>query len=410
MRDITAQGLFFFPFCRKYAIMIRYDNLMKPTRWKLYNDAHDTWEAMIAACEKAEHSIDLEQFIFVNDDIGKKIIEVCVRKAAQGVHVRFLWDAAGSFNLFGSGLATDLRKKGIDLVFFKTLIPGFFKVPDYRSWFFRDHRKTLLIDGRIGFTGGVGVWEKLRNWRDTHLEIEGPVVSDIQAAFDAMWMRATHDKSKEEKSEHKKNRKLRKEMRRAEKRKIGKNGSEFSYITNNPLPGKRRIYHALVDAIRGAHESVFIVTPYFVPTRRLSRVIRLAAHRGVDVRIVVPKASDHPVVDIAARSYFQSMLEAGVKIYLYEGNAEDSGMIHSKTAVIDGRWSTLGTLNLDTISLLYNFEANIISTNREFSAELSELFWSSLRRSDLLDRKEWENRLFLLKTPEFVVKFIRKFL
>src|ERR1700679_3219637 len=114
--------------------MCHHDNLhhlMKATRWKLYNDGEDTWQAMIAACEKAEHSIDLEQLIFVNDEIGKKIIEVCTRKAAQGVHVRFLWDAAGSFNLFGSGLAADLRKKGIDLVFFKTLIPGFFKVPDY---------------------------------------------------------------------------------------------------------------------------------------------------------------------------------------------------------------------------------------------------------------------------------------
>jgi len=385
---------------------------MKPTRWKLYTDGEDTWQAMIAACEKAEHSIDLEQYIFVNDEIGKKIIDVCVRKAAQGVHVRFLWDAAGSFNLFGSALAGELRTKGIDLVFFKTLIPGFFKVPDYRSWFFRDHRKTLIIDGTIGFTGGVGVWEKFRTWRDTHIQIEGPVVTDMQAAFDAMWTRATHDheNEKERKEERKKNRRIRKALRKTEQRKMSRNGSEFSYITNNPLPGKRKLYHALVDAIRGAHKNVFIVTPYFVPTSRLARVIRLAAYRGVDVRIIIPKASNHPVVDIGARSYFQGMLDSGVRLYLYTGSSEDNGMIHSKIAVIDERWTTLGTLNLDTISLLYNFEANIVSTNREFAKEIGELFWNSLRRSDLLDKKEWENRLFLLKTPEFVVKFIRKFL
>jgi cardiolipin synthase len=385
---------------------------MKPTRWKLYNDGEDTWQAMIAACEKAEHGIDLEQYIFVNDEIGKKIIDVCVRKAAEGVHVRFLWDAAGSFNLFGSSLVEDLRKKGIDLVFFKTLVPGFFKVPDYRSWFFRDHRKTLIIDGRMGFTGGVGVWEKFRNWRDTHIEIEGPVVADMQMAFDAMWTRATHDYADEQerKDERRRNRKMRKILRKTEQGKIGRNGSEFSYVLNDPLPGKRKLYHAFLDAIRGAHKSVFIVTPYFVPTRRLARVIRLAAHRGVDVRIVIPKASNHPVVDIGARSFFQAMLDSGVKIYLYTGNAEDGGMIHSKIAVIDERWATLGTLNLDTISLLYNFEANIVSTNREFGSEIVELFWNSVRRSDLVDKNEWKNRLFLLKTPEFVVKFIRNFL
>ena len=385
---------------------------MNPTSWKLYTDGEDTWQAMIAACEKAEHSIDLEQYIFVNDEIGAKIIDVCVRKAAQGVHVRFLWDAAGSFNLFGSALATELRAKKIDLIFFKTLIPGFFKVPDYRSWFFRDHRKTLIVDGTIGFTGGVGVWEKFRTWRDTHIQIEGPVVADMQAAFDAMWTRATHDheNEKERKEERKKNRRIRKALRKNEQRKIGRNGSEFSYVINNPLPGKRKLYHALVDAIRGAHKSVFIVTPYFVPTSRLARVIRLAAHRGVDVRIVIPKASNHPVVDIGARSYFQGMLDSGVKIYLYTGSSEDNGMIHSKIAVIDERWATLGTLNLDTISLLYNFEANIVSTNREFAKEIGELFWNSLRRSDLVDKTDWEKRLFLLKTPEFVVKFIRKFL
>jgi cardiolipin synthase len=370
------------------------------TRWKLYTDGEDTWQAMITACEQAEHSIDLEQFIFVNDAIGQRLIATCAEKARKGVHVRFLWDAAGSFHLFGSGMVNELRKKGIDLVFFKTLIPGFFKVPDYRSWFFRDHRKTLIVDGHIGFTGGVGVWEKVRNWRDMHMRIEGPVVAEMQMAYDAMWMRATHGTIEKRKKRRNKNKKKRN----------GRNGSDFIYETNNPLPRKRRIYNALVEAIRNAKKTVFIVTPYFVPTRKLSRVIRLATHRGVDVRIILPAVSDHPVVDFGARSYFQSMLEAGVKIYLYKGNLEDDGMIHSKTTIVDDTWATIGTMNMDTISLLYNFEANIISTNRQFAAELTEVFWRNLRRSDLVRLHEWENRLFLLKIPEFVVKWVRKFL
>jgi cardiolipin synthase len=378
------------------------------TRWKLYTHGQEVWTAMLAACEKAEKSIDLEQFIFVNDVIGKQFMEVCSKKASEGVRVRFLWDAAGSFNFFGSTIADDLKKKGVELVFFKTLVPGFFHLHDYRSWFLRNHRRTLVIDGRVGFTGGIGVWEKMRDWRDTHVEIEGPVVADMQAAFERMWARAIGKR-------YFKNAKIIKNAQ------IGKkNHGDFTYETNNPLPGKRYIYYRLVDAIRGAKKSIYITTPYFVPTARLFRVLRLAAHRGVDVRIIMPQASDHPVVDLAARSYFDKLLDAGVKIffYIYKGSTGMTGkatngdniIIHSKTIIIDNEWSTVGTLNLDTISLLYNFEANIISTNFHFAAELSENFWADIRQSEWLDPKDWKRRIFLQKVPEFMVRFVRKFL
>jgi cardiolipin synthase len=368
---------------------------MNETQWKLYTDSQETWQAMLTACTNAKENIDLEQFIFVDDAIGKQIIDVCAERAHAGVRVRFLWDAAGSFSFFGSAIVEELKKKGIELIFFKTLVPGFFKIPNYRSWYFRDHRRTLVIDGKVGFTGGIGVWEKLRTWRDMHVEIRGPVVHDMQKSFNRMWARAKEEKV------HRIEKKLQKKAAKEHLKKTG----EFIYETNSPLPRRRFIYTRLIEAIRSAQKSIYITNPYFVPTQRLLRVLCLAAHRGVDVRLILPEASDHPVVDLGARSYFQKLLRAGVKIYLFQGK-----MIHSKTIIVDEEWSSIGTQNLDRISLLYNFEANIISTNKWFSAELAEHFWKDMADSKETTLEAWEKRIFLMKIPEFLVKFVRKFL
>jgi cardiolipin synthase len=359
---------------------------------------------MLAACKNAKKSIDLEQYIFVDDEIGRQFIDVCIAKAAEGVRVRFLWDAQGSFSFFGSTLAEDLKKKGIDLVFFKTLIPGFFSVHNYRSWFFRNHRRSLIIDEHIAFTGSICVWEKTVDWRDMQVEVEGPVVTEMAAAFQSMWERASGRKIL--RHEKQLQRQLNKKKRSYIKKYGGRDTNEFAYETNSPVPKKRFIYYRLIETIRAAKKSVYITTPYFVPTRKLSRIIRLAAHRGVDVRIIIPKASNHPVVDIGARSFFQDMLDSGVKIFLYNGE----NMIHNKTFVIDGEWAAVGSLNMDTISLLYNFEANITSTNPAFAAEITTYFNEDLAQSEEVDRLAWQRRPFIVKTPEIVVKLFRKFL
>ena len=377
---------------------------MSTTRWKLYTGNEEIWEAMLAACEKATKSIDLEQFIFVDDEIGKRFIDVCARKAADGVRVRFLWDAAGSFSFFGSTLADDLKKKGIKLIFFKTLVPGFFNVHNYRSWYFRNHRRSLIIDEEVGFTGSICMWQKTASWRDMQVEVEGHVVGEMADAFQRMWDRASGKKLLRQ--EKKNRRKLNKKKREYITKYGGRDTTEFIYETNSPIPKKRFMYYRLVEVIRAAEKSVYITTPYFVPTRKLSRIIRLAAHRGVDVRIIIPKASDKLVVDIAAQSFFQDMLDAGVKIYRYTGGT----MLHSKATVVDGQWASVGSLNIDTVSLLYNFEANITSINARFVEEITKYFFEDLAQSEEVDRLAWQRRPFLLKTPEIVVKLFRKFL
>lgn len=360
------------------------------TNWKLYTTNEEGWASMIEACESATKSIDLEQFIFVTNDIGNHFIEVCTRKAEQGVKVRFLWDAAGSFSFFSSSIIEDLKNKGIELIFFKTLLPSIFKAHDYKSWYFRNHRRTLVIDNKVAFTGSICVSDEMINWHDTVVRVEGPVVKDMQKAFKRMWDRALGDKlPKIHRDDY--------------------SDTEFKYITNNPLPRKRRLYRHIIEAIHHAQKYIYITTPYFVPTRRLSRVLRLAAHRGVDVKIIMPEWTDHPLVDLAARTFFTKILESGIKIYFYK-NKTSQNMLHSKTMIIDGNWASVGTLNMDNVSLLYNFEANLVSNNIEFAKDLSNHFFNDLSTSEEITFNQWKGRFWVEKFAGFFIRFVRDFL
>jgi cardiolipin synthase len=358
------------------------------TSWKIYDVNEEAWETMIADCARAEKSIVFETFIFVMDDFGKRLIDICAERAAAGVSVRFLWDAWGSFSFFGSTIVEDLNKKGIELIFWKTIIPSYHKVPNIRSWFFRNHRRTLVIDEKIGYTGSMCVDDRMKNWRDTNLHIEGRVVTEMKNAFDRMWARSLDQKPKKPLS----------------KNAYGRH-YEFRYITNYPVPGRRHLYNDLIESIRHARKYIYITTPYLVPTRRLARVLRLAAHRGVDVKIIMPEVSNHPFIDLAARTFFSSMLSSGIKIFLYQGEN-----IHGKTAVIDGDWASVGSMNMDGISLLYNFEANIVSTSGKFAEEMAAHFVHDLQKTKEISLSEWEKRSFLQKWLEFPARLIRKFL
>ena len=359
------------------------------TSWKLYADNKEAWFSMLSDCARAEKSIVLEQFIFVNDEFGEKLINVCAERAAAGVKVRFLWDAAGSFTFWGTNIADELKSKGIELLFWKTLIPSYFKVPNFRSWYLRNHRRTLVIDGKVGYTGSICMGDAMKNWRDTNVRMEGPVVGEMKNAFERMWARAMKTKKLP--------------MRRHV------HDPSFRYVTNYPAPGRRHIYMDVVRALNKARQYAYITTPYFVPTHRLLRAIRNAAKRGVDVKIIIPERSDHyPTLDIAARSFFGGLLEHGARIYLYPNN--DGNIIHSKTMVIDGTWGTVGTMNLDSASLLYNFEANIIAKDTRFIEELSAHFVRDMNASKEVPLADWKSRFFVERIPEIVIRLVTKFL
>ncbi len=353
--------------------------------WVLYANNEDAWQAMITDCANAKTSIVLEQFIFANDEFGQRLIDVCKERAKDGVHVRFLWDAAGSFTFWGAELIDELRKSGIELIFWKTLIPGFFSIPNAKSWFFRNHRRTLVIDNTIGYSGSICVHDSYKNWRDTNVRLEGPVVREMKNAFEQMWARAKH-------------------RRRIRYQKAPKT-NEFRYVTNYPAPGRRHIYSEILKAIRRARENIYITVPYFVPTHRLLRTIKAAGRRGVDVRIILPEKSDHYLVDLGARAYFASLIKSGVKIYLYTGN-----IIHSKSITIDDTWSTVGSMNLDSVSLLYNFEANVVTTNDRFSKELKSHFFQDLQETKEVTLRDLQKRFIGEKIISFFIHLIKRFL
>lgn len=353
--------------------------------WQIFPENKKAWELILQDCASAEKSIDLEQFIFTNDEFGNKLIEICKEKARLGVSVRFLWDAAGSFTIWGSNLVDELKKYNIQLLFWKTLIPGYFRIPNFRSWYFRNHRRTLVIDNKIGYTGSICVDKDFKDWRDTNVRIKGPIVQEMKNAFEQMWLRA-------------------KNIKPTRYNYLNKN-REFKYLTNYPSPGRRHIYTELIKAIRKAESYVFITTPYFVPTHRLLRTIKASSKRGVDIRIILPEKSDHQFVDLGARAFFKTLLKSGIKIYLYKNK-----MIHSKSITIDDTWATVGSMNLDSASLLYNFEANIVTTNDKFAKELKAHFFEDLDKSEKINLRNWQRRSFFQKITEKLAHLFKKFL
>ncbi len=356
---------------------------MNQTTWKIYTTTEEVLDDIVRTCESATRTIDLEQFIFVSDAFGNRIIDICAKKAAEGVKVRFIWDAAGSFLFFGNDAIENLKQKGIELLFFKTLLPDFLDVPNYRSWYFRNHRRTIVIDDKIAFTGSVCIWEKTKDWRETNLMIQGPVVNDMQKDFEKMWNR----------SQRKRVRNIKREL---------PSDLEFRYVSNNPLPKQRKLYNQLVEAIKNSTKCIYITTPYFVPTHRITHALKRASRRGVEVKILMPERSDHTFVDLAARTYFHTILKSGIRIFLYKNR-----MMHAKTIVIDDNWSTIGTLNIDHVSLLYNFEANIVSNNVILSNQLKDQFNIDLQNTEEITLEKWDQRYWLEKFAGIFIKLIR---
>jgi len=368
---------------------------MEQQQWKIFAYAHEAWESMLDDCRGATASIDLEQYIFEHDAIGKRFADTLEQKAGEGVRVRLLCDMAGSYNFFNSTYAKRLIANGVEVLFFNPIKP--WRINNYSSWFFRDHRKVLVIDSRIGHIGGVGIHQRMQGWRDTHVRIEGSVVRELGDVFEQMWVRAHEGKKF----------KLDSAFRRADDVQLRRSGfaRHFYFLTNSPRFHRRFIYHSLLDTIRNSRKRIYLTTPYFVPDLRLVRALRFAARRGVDVRLIVSMASDLPFVDIATRSYFWIMLKAGVRIYLYRDH-----VLHAKVSITDDDWVSVGSANLDNLSLLLNYEANLVSTDRSFVQRMIDQFNKDLERSSEVFFDAWKRRSWIQKVLEVIMWPIHKFL
>lgn len=340
---------------------------------------------MLELCQSATKSIYIEQYIFVVDETGNKFLEIFKKKTAEGVKVRMLLDAVGSYGFYNSALPEELRKLGIEIRFFNSTSP--WRVHTIFSWFFRNHKKTLVVDERAGFTGGTGVGVHMKLWRDTTAYLEGSVVQEIMNSFEEMWVIAEEHNI----------------VVRIKELRLKKMSRDF--ITNSPYFKKRFLYQVIMAALRASQKTIYLTTPYFIPDRRLIRILRLAVHRGVDVRVIVPEIIDVLLVATASHSSFGELLRDGVRIYKYT-----PATLHAKTIVVDDEWATFGSFNLDSLSFRYNYEANVVTLDSKCVAELKEHFLADLQYSREITYKEWKNRPFLMKFQEFFVRPFRGFL
>jgi len=348
---------------------------MAAPTWKFYVRSADAWEAMLTDCATARTSIDIEQYILNDDAIGQRFFEILKKKAFEGVGIRILCDTVGSFGFLNSKSEHALAATGITIKFFNPIKP--WRVGNVSSWFLRDHRKILLIDRSIVHTGGVAIDSHMADWRDTNVRMTGYVVEEAQKSFDQMWVAAPRHKFFKFKP-------------------TSREGEKFLFLANAPRLHGRYIYHDLRRTIRNAKNYIYLTTPYFVPSVLLFTALQRAALRGVDVRILIPGLSDVRIADIASGSYILLALHAGIKIYRYD----EKRILHAKTGIIDDAWGSIGSTNIDNLSLLFNFEGNIKSSHPDFIAELKHQFKVDLSNAKIIKKEDWVSRPLSLKILE----------
>lgn len=326
------------------------------SRWKFTTTVEAAWEEMFRACEGAQKSIDINQFVFGRQGpVIERLSKILRAKAAEGVKVRLLLDAVGSFVLLKSDVCAELEKAGVEIIFHKTLFPPSIRriIPSV----FRDHRKLIIVDSREAHIGGVIISELARTWRDTQVILEGSIVDACCSLFEASW---------------KKTGKL---LPLGQMIK-GRGNGDFFLAGNSFRSHDRDLYRLILENIRKAQHTVYITVPYFTLSRGLKRGLWLAKARGVDVRLLFPKRSDNLVADITVRFFYKSILKKGIRIFHYT-----DAILHAKTISIDSSWSTVGSCNLDLLSIWVNYELNLVSENKDFAQDLDTIFSEDLQKS-----------------------------
>jgi cardiolipin synthase A/B len=370
----------------------------------LLQDGPATYQAMFAAMRAAKDHIHLETYIFEDDDTGRQFADLLLQRQAAGVQVNLIYDSVGCLNT-PREFFERLSAGGIQVLEFNPVNPLAGKK---KEWLLnnRDHRKLLVVDGRVAFIGGINISEaystgssmsltrkreaKAPGWRDTHLQIEGPVVAEFQKLFIDTWIKQKGP-SLDEKNYFPKLEKQGDEIVRA----IGSASSDPHSL----------IYLTLMSAIDSAEQRIYLTNAYFVPDPQLLKALTDAARRGVEVKLVLPSHTDSWATFHAGRSHYSKLLHAGVKIYERRG-----AVMHSKTASIDGVWSTIGSTNLDWRSFLHNDEINAAILGRDFARQMDAMFAKDLAESDAIDLEHWERRSLILRLKERAARLVEYWL
>lgn len=363
----------------------------------LLEDGAATYPAMFAAMRNARDHINLETYIIEDDETGRQFADLLLEQQARGVQVNVIYDSVGGFGT-PKAFFERLQQGGIEVLEFNPVNPLESNAP----WLLnnRDHRKLLVVDGRTAFLGGInissvyssgsgarrtgGAAESNVAWRDTDLQIEGPVVGELQKLFMQTWQ---------------KQRGKALVPRDYFPVLYGQGDEIVRAIGSTPDDPYSLMYLTLISAIGNAEKEVHLTNAYFVPDPQLLKSLTDAAARGVDVKLILPSHSDSAVVFHAGRSNYSGLLAGGVKLYEREG-----ALLHSKTAVVDGVWSTVGSTNLDWRSFLDNDEVNAVILGPQFGQKMRAMFARDLDASLPIDAERWERRPIGLRFKEWMAR------
>jgi cardiolipin synthase A/B len=366
---------------------------------RLLKDGREAFPAMLEAIEQAQRQILLEMYWFGSDRVGRRFADALIRARRRGVEVGVIYDSVGSITA-DPAMFNELEQQGIALLEYHPVAPWRrrFKF-SFTRLSHRDHRKILVIDGNIGFTGGINLadqWapreEEGGDWRDDMMRIEGPAVEGLSRCFHRVWRR--HRLAP---------------LARLEAAPPLDSGAEkllpVRILGERYFRHRHEIARDYASRLYAAKERAFIANSYFVPDGSIRRALVRAARRGVDVRVIVPAHSDVEAVKFAGRAQYARLLAAGVRIYEWQ-----DGMFHSKTAVIDGRWCTTGTFNFDYMSLRQNLEVNASVLDVALAAQVEQAFREDLLRAREIEMAEVQFRSLSDRLLESTFYRLRKFL
>jgi cardiolipin synthase len=351
----------------------------------LLNDGPATYSAMLMAIAAARDHINMETYILEDDEVGQRFAQALIDKQRQGVQVNLIRDSAGTFST-PAAFFERLSDSGIRVLEFNPLNP----MAARQEWELnqRDHRKLLIVDGRTAFLGGINISSVYSSgssgrlsrarpdagpgWRDTDLQLQGPVVAELQKLFLATWV-------------NQKGAPLAAKNYFPPLQPVGR--QVVRAIGSSPEEPYSLIYATLLSAITSAETSVHLTNAYFVPDPQLLAALEAAVRRGVEVTLILPGQTDSWLVFHAGRGYYTQLLRAGVKIHERRG-----AILHSKTALVDGVWATVGSTNLDWRSFLHNHELDAVVLGAEFGQQLQAMFERDLAQSDAIVLEQWLRR------------------
>ena len=351
---------------------------------KIYKDGVEKFKDLKEELLKAKHHIHLEYYIVNSDEIGNEIKDILIKKALEGVKVRFIIDKVGSSSLKRSYIK-DLKKAGVSVVMYSYFLAPLLKVINTQINY-RNHRKIVVIDGQVGFLGGINIGDeylgrnkKFGYWRDTHLMIKGDFVLALQAVFldDFITIEKANNSYTFYDKEFDKY---------FPENIVAKERVLMQLVKSGPDSTFPAIMQSVLKMIMTARENIYITTPYFVPPSSIIEALRIASLSGIDVKIIFPEKSDHFMVNKASKSYLAELMDCGIEVFFYD----KSSFIHSKTMTIDGKICTLGTANMDIRSFELNYEINTVIYDKEITCKLDALFFEDLLKSRHFKIEEYE--------------------